>query len=264
MKRVKPETAQHLKLLFYGMPGSTKTRTAGSAALDERTSPVLFLDIGGNPLSIRDYKPGPDIIEIEALKDLNPIYDWLLKGQPENAPIVRELELRPPYKTVVVDGVTDLQRFSFATVVGNTKAGPGDLQSQTQIQHFNAVLAQMTTMARLFYKLPMHVIVTALEREHIDQTTSTASYRPLLLGQSATEVSGYAYVVARMMHIARVGSKIKRESSIAELAADTVSVALFKPTATYTAKDQYGALGASMVDPSITKMLDLIYPTKEA
>lgn len=263
MKRVKPETSQFLKVLLYGMPGSTKTRTAGSAVLDPRTSPVLILDIGGNPLSIRDYTPTPDIIEIEQLKDLNPVYAWLAGGMKADAQIVKDLGLRTDYKTLVIDGVTDLQRFSFAEVTGNQKVGPGSMQAQTQLQHFNAVLAQMTTAARLFFKLSMHVIITALEQEKVDQTSGAITYRPLLLGQSATEVAGYAYVVARLMHQARVGAKIKREGEVADVAKDSTSVALFRPTSSWVAKDQYGALGASMVDPTVTKMMDLIYPNKE-
>ena len=40
--------------------------------------------------------------------------------------------------------------------------------------------------------------------------------------------------------------------------AEIVSVALFKPTGKYVAKDQYFRLGDYMVNPSIPKMLDLI------
>lgn len=256
MKRTRPTQSEYLKLLLYGQPGSTKTRTAGSAALDERTSRVLWLDIGGNPLSIRDYAQQPDILEIEKLTDLNPVYNWLNGGQKPEAPIVKQYDLQPPYKTVVVDGVTDLQRFSFAAVTGNTAAGPGDHGSRIEQQHYGSVLAQMTTMARLFFKLPMHVIITALERDTVDRATDTVIYRPLLLGQSATEVAGYAYAVIRLMHVSRLGAKQKREG---EVNTDTTSIALFKPTANMVAKDQYGTLGESMTDPTITKIYNRIY-----
>lgn len=259
MKLVKAENEPYAKILLYGQPGSTKTRTAGSAALDERTAPVLMIDIGGNPISIRDYKEQPDLLRLEALGDLNPVYDFLRRGQSPEHTLVKQFGLRPPYKTVIVDGVTDLQRYSFSLVTGNLKVGPGDIPAATQIQHYGSVLAQMTMFARLFFALPMHVIITALEREDRDDGSGQISYRPLLLGQSAAEVSAYAYIVARMVHRGRLEARTLREMGDT-IQASSVAVALFSPGGKYYAKDQTGRLGNYMVDPTMTKMLDLIFP----
>jgi hypothetical protein len=259
MKRIKSENEPYIKMLLYGQPGSTKTRTAGSAALDERTSPTLMLDIGGNPISIRDYKQQPDLLRLENLADLNPVYDFLSRGQSPDHAIVKRFDLRPPYKTIIVDGVTDLQRYSFGMVTGNSKVGPGDIPAQTQIQHYGSVLAQMTTFARLFFALPMHVLITALEREDRDDGSGQIMYRPLLLGQSAAEVSAYAYVVARMVHRGRLEARTLREMGDT-ISANSVAVALFSPGGKYYAKDQTGRLGNYMVDPTMTAILDKVFP----
>lgn len=257
-KRMLLEKDEYLKILLYGQPGSTKTRTACTAALDPRMSPVLMLEQGGNPLSIREYEKLPDIIHIEKLEEYNPFYEWLAAGQPPDAPIVKLFDLKPPYKTVIIDSITEVQRYSFNIVTGNTKAGPGTIPASTEIQHFNKVLGQMVTFARLFFGLPnMHVILTSLEREDRDEATGVIMYKPLLWGQSGGEVAGYAYLVGRLVHRARLAGKELRlvEDAISE---KTISVALFQPTGKYVAKDQYGCMGAYMADPSMTKLLNLL------
>lgn len=255
--RVEPKAEQYLKALLYGQAGSTKTRTAGTAALDERLAPVLMLEQGGNPLSIHTYKKVPDIVHIDKLEEYNPFYAWLAAGQPKDDPIVNLFDLHPPYKTLVIDSITEVQRLSFGIVTGNARVGPGSIPAQVERQHFYKVLGQMTTFARLFFELPMHVILTSLEREDKDETTGLISYKPLIWGQSAGEVAGYAYLVARLVHRAKLQGKDLRmvEDSITD---QTVSVALFTPTGKYVAKDQYGCMGPYMADPSIPKMLDLL------
>jgi hypothetical protein len=61
--------------------------------------------------------------------------------------------------------------------------------------------------------------------------------------------------VGRMLQISRVEPKLARV-----LPEDTMAVAIFKQSANYQAKDQYGVLGAYMTDPSIPKIMDLIFP----
>jgi hypothetical protein len=258
----------YIKALFYGQPGSTKTRTVATAAMDERLSPVLMLDSSGNPISIRNYPQLPDIVQIDSLTEYNPIYEWLAAGQPEEHGVPKSLDLHPPvpYKTVIIDGVTGVQRMSFSIVIGTTKAGPGTIQESAEFQHFNKVLAQMVTFAKLFYSLHMNVLITSLEREDVDEATKTIHYKPLLWGQSAGEVPGYAYLVSRLVHRARLENKDKMDLEEAHrlhiiedsIGVGTVSVALFRPTGKYIAKDQYGKCGPFMVNPTMTKILDKI------
>jgi hypothetical protein len=268
MKRMSREDLQvpYLKLMLYGQPGSGKTRTSGSAALDERSAPCLMLSSAGNPESIRNYDPLPDIIVMRELTDYNVWYEWLSMGQPADKKIVEQFDLHPPYKTLVVDGMTEVQRFSFDVVIGNKDVGPGDIPAPAQIQHFGRVLGQMVTFTRLFLALPMHVIVTSLERADKDDNTGGWEYKPLLWGQSAGEVPGYALAVARLVHRARIDYKMTKAiteahtSGILEdvLTQDTTTVALFKPSGKYVAKDQYGSIGAFMLDPTVAKILDRI------
>lgn len=261
-KRTDPRDIPYLRALFYGIPGSTKTRTVGTACLDPRSAPVLWLDAAGNPISIREYDPGPDIIKIEELKDLNDPYVWIKQGQPKDHPFCKQFNLNPPYKTLVVDQITDVQRISYELVTGNTTGGPGDLLKPHQIQHFLGILNQMIRFVKLYYDLPIHVIMTALEKNERDDMTGMVRSAPLLWGQSDTEVPGYAYLVGRLVHRAVVSSGLLKvlEDSADEQAQEIASVAFFLPSGKYVAKDQYGALGSYMANPTITKMLDKIWP----
>ena len=248
----------YLKLLLYGLPGSLKTRTSATAAWDERSSPSLMLEAGGNPISLSDYEKRPDIIHMETLEDFNLPYNWLAAGQNPDDPFCKKFGLQPPYKSLIIDSITETQRMSFNTVTGSTNVGPGSFSQRVQRQHFGQVLSQMINLAKLFYALPMHVILTSLEKANKDEITGSITYAPLLWGQSDTEVGGYAYAVGRMCHRAALPAKtikIVEDASEGEITA----VALFKPSGKYVAKDQYGKFGDYMVDPSIPKMLDLIY-----
>ncbi len=256
-RRVDTQVEMYFRALFYGKPGSTKTRTAYTAVFHEDFSPVLGLNAAGNPISIREYDPQPDIIEIEQLADVNAPYDWILGGQLKNHPLVKQFDLNPPYKTLVVDGITDLQRMSFAQVTGNKDLQPGSHPVKVQRQHFGSVLGQMVNFAKLYYSLPIHIIMTSLEKTVVNDMTGAVTYSPLLWGQSDTEVPGYAYVVARLTH--RAGATKKELRVVEDVTDDTTSIAFFKPGGTFYAKDQYGVLGSWMADPSIPKMAELIF-----
>ena len=73
------------------------------------------------------------------------------------------------------------------------------------------------------------------------------------------EVCGYFYVVARMVHRARLpGGQLKALDDSMN-GAKVSAVMLTQPSGKHVAKDQYGKLGSYMVDPTVTKMLDAIY-----
>jgi hypothetical protein len=258
MKIVNAESEPKLKLMLYGVPGSTKTRTAASAALDDRTAPALLLDMGGNPLSIRDYAKKPTIIQIDSLNDITTVYDWLVKGQPADHALAKA-GLEPGYKTVIIDSITDVQRYAFAMLTGSTGARPGEQQAAVQIQHHNVVLGQMTTISRDFFRLPLHVIITALEHEKQD-SIGNLYYRPMLTGQAEGAVGAYAYAIGRCMHKGRIDTKFARLLEDAKLTPKT-SIVFFNPSTRAVAKDQHNFGAAYIVDPTVTKLLDAMDAT---
>lgn len=253
--RLTQETPQYLRLLLYGIPGSTKTRTSASAALDDRSFPTLVLDSGGNQISYQDYKRKPDVVRIDKLTDLDPIYDWLANGQPASHKVIQQLGLVPGYKCLVLDTLTDLQRMVLAQATGNIALGPGTIRQPTQRGHFGVVLAQMVAIADALYKLPMHVIMTCQEKEERDDS-GAVSTRPLLVGQSANEVPAYAHTVGWLRHKSRVRGSVLTKDQLQD--DHIVSVVTFAQTRDISAKDQTGAFPKNMLNPTITKLLDLL------
>lgn len=251
-----------LKALYYGVPGSGKTRLAYSAALDDRMHPVLGIDAFGNPESVRSYKRLPTVIRISEIKDMNDPYNWLASGQPLDHPFAEEFGFKHPFKTIVLDTLTDIQRYAFNEVM-NIPDEPGHVPMKREWDHFNKVLGIMINMGKLFFELAetqkIHVIMTAHEKKKEDRMTGQDMYNVLLDGQSDNEVPGKAMMVGRMTHISRLGAREKKELRDAKEDVESSTVACFvKPSSSFVAKDQYGTGRDYFLDPTMTDILDAI------
>lgn len=244
---------EHLKMLVYGQPGSGKTRLSASAALDPRLSPVLMLEAFGNPISISDYEKKPDIITLQEMKDFNAVYKWITEGQNPEATYAQKFDLNPPYETLIVDGLTEIQRFVIRTVQGGRRTKPGDLIGALGRQGFGQLLGTMLNWAIHFVGLDMNVILTSLEKK--DQ--SPTYYKPLLWGQSGGEICGYVYSVVRLVSGLAAPKRLMSHKED-PLTDETDNVAFFKDTVLYYAKDQYYLQTEHMIDPTLTKIVDLM------
>ncbi len=257
MKRVNQDN-EFLRILFVGRSGSGKTRTAYSAALDPRTGPVLGLDARGQPRSIRAYNPQPDILRLEGLQDITAAYRWLKAGQPQNS-FAKQWGLNPgePYRAVVVDGWSEINRWVVLRASGNAGKDAGDDMALTEIKEYGVILAQTLSMVEMFYDLPIHVICTVLEQEYTNIRNQRTYNRLLISGQARDQIASYAEIVGRLTHIEKISAQL-REALKNEIDEETTRIAIFKPSASSDNKDQTGCLGDVMVDPTIQKIMDLI------
>lgn len=246
-------TEDKLRLMLYGQPGSTKTRTAATAASVGKT---LMLEAFGNPISIRDYKEKPDIITLEKMEDFNAPYEFLTEGQDPKHPFAIEHKLTPPYDFLVIDGLTEVQRFVTRKVSGADRVDPGTLTPALTRQGFGQLLGTMLNWAVHFFALDMHVIITSLEATQ-QNDAGLVHKHPLLWGQSGNEIAGYAYMVARLTNDL-VAEKLLLQEKADPVTNETSSVAFFKETPQYYAKDQYGIGVTHMTNPTVGKILDLI------
>lgn len=264
---------QLLRLMLYGKAGSGKTTLTAGASLDARTAPVLHIDAGGNPISVVRTGAQPKIVRMTELADLNYIFDWLFKKQPEDHVMVKTAGCVPGYKTVVIDGLTRIQFMSFKVAMGNTEALPGDMPSKPEWTDYNRVLLNMTNAFVKFYDLKMHVIVTALEdaekqfydpdkikltSKELDDSDYYYQAMPAIDGKSLTRVTGMAETVIRMAPKHKVEpSLIKRIEKSSERPIK-YCVAQFQETRSAYAKDQHGFGISYLGDPTITQMMDLL------
>jgi hypothetical protein len=216
-----------------------------------------MLEAFGNPISLGDYESIPDIITLDDMEDFNPVYDWLVKGQKPSHPYCKEMGLNPPYKTLIVDGLTEVQRFVMRKIQGQKIVSPGNLTGRMDFQGFGQLLGTMLNWAVHFVGLDMNVIITSLEKSETGPTYS----KPLLWGQSGNEICGYVHQVVRLttqLAAPKAYIRDKDDPVILKGENQTNNVALFRQTPTYYAKDQYGIQVEHLTDPTLGKILDLI------
>lgn len=268
MQIVNLDRPEYLAVIPYGKPGSGKTTFLGTACDDDRTYPVLHVDVSGNPetLAKRNGRK-PYVVRLQKLHELNAIFDWFVKGQPDNHPMVEKMGCTPGYKTLCFDGVTAIQRKSFATVLGQ-ELQPGDVPIKPEWPTYAAVLRQMLVIATSFLQelrnVNIHVLVSCLE--HSDQRflvpgdnkTQYWYAEPGLQGQAVTELPGEALAVLRFAHKSiwplEVGKAMKAKYTIVQTREDRYVYA----------KDQHGLGGTPigdslyLADPTVPMLLDAI------
>lgn len=273
MQTVKVDPRSKLRILAYGKPGSGKTTFAASAALDPRTSPVLWIDAGGNPISIAHTvsRAGGDpfnvdnvsVVRLDRIEELETVYAWIANGQNMADQFAVALGAKAPFKTLVFDGFTHVQRMSFDGVMNTAGLMPGRVPPRAEWSHFRSVLGQMIVIASKFYTLPLHIIATALEdsdRKYVipgDDRTAYDYAQPLFQGQTRDELPSWALNVGRMVHAGAFDKAdlARRFGNAAANAATTVMQ--FERTRLVDAKNQHN-VADYWIDPTVTAILDEI------
>lgn len=251
----------YLKALIYGNAGAGKTRLVGTSALDDRMYPCLYLNYGGNPVSIRTYERLPLVIDITKLSDFNAIYDYLAKGQPKTHPVYTEIVepsgIEEPFKCVIIDQLTDLQNFVFFQVAHPNGLPPATIPKKRGFDEYNKVKYFCDNFTDLFYKLPLHVIFTAWEQSiDKDKYPDSCDVMPMFEGASRKSIAGRALLVGRIQPKQALPnallSVLKRQKEEPEY-----NVIFFESKGNFLAKNQYGGtLPKYLCDPTMTQILD--------
>lgn len=253
-----------LRMLLYGLAGSGKSRLCATAAIDPRLAPVLYLDVGANPFSFKDYPVLPTVVTIERLEDFNPIYAFFKGGQQVTHPFAKAIEFQGiPFKTVVIDHITEIQRWVMLKASGQDKLidQPGVIPAQLELRDFNRVLAHTVSFASAWYGLlSLNVILVAQENEKQDQATGTLNYAPLLWGSGARELDAFAMLTGRLVQRARISATQLNaiESTLETKGAKIVNALLLNQTGKYQAKNQYCMGVPYLIEPTMTDIADLI------
>ena len=235
------EKFRYLNMMIHSPGGHGKTTICATACDDPRTSPVLFLGFeGGIAIRVAEKDPSTYTLrEIRSIAEFNQIYEYLKKGD-------------HPYKSVVLDSVTEIQKLGLFEFVYGTagveKAFKGDLLNikQAEIQHWGKSMNQMSMLIRFFRDLPIHSFFTALTQTQKDEQTGRISHTVALPGKQADEIPGIPDIVGYL--------------GVAPTQQDpTKRVMVLQPDGRLVCKDRTDALGAIIEHPTVTKVLDLVW-----
>lgn len=234
LRIVSPEAYEWIKLLVYGDPGVGKTRFAGSSVLVPEMQPVLILDFEGGTLSLQDMTD-INIVRLTSWEKVDRLYGSLYD--------------KNPYKTVVVDSLSELQKFSMSEIMRGVTQKDSDRDPDiASLREWGKNSEQVRRFVRAFRDLPCNVIFTALNSEDRDERTNTIKSRPSLPGKLKGEVSGYVDIVLFMY----------RKEVRVEGKNITKTLVLTQGTERQQAKDRSGRLPELMEGPTMQTVHDYI------
>jgi hypothetical protein len=218
-----------VNLLVYGEAGVGKTRLAGSASLVPEMCPVLLLDAEAGALSLAGDMRDVDVVRVTSAEQVDKIYGSLYDSC--------------PYKTVVVDSLSELQKQSMRGIMRAVVAKDSDRDPDiASVREWGKNSEQIRRIVRAFRDLPCNTIFTALTDESKDERTGITRLRPGLPGKLKGEVSGYVDIVLYMYQKEYLTPSKERE---------TKTLVLTQGTERQVAKDRSGTLPITIESPTM-------------
>lgn len=243
----RPLTEQRtfLRMLSYGQPGTGKTTAATSLS---QLGKVLIVDAEGGVKARALEKHGVVLSNIETWPD-NP-GDMTFEGIEQLYIELRAELMADPdaYVGVVIDSMTELSRRLLETVTAAAlekaaRLGKQRDRFQTNLEDYGTASSMMRSVLRRFTDLPLHVVMTALERRDQDDD-GAVSYGPALGPAIANDTMGLVDVVCY--------------STVEQIGDERFYLGSMVPVNRRKAKDRYGLLPTRMVDPSALRMVAFI------
>lgn len=223
------ESESFLNTLIYAESGTGKTILAGSASAVPEMAPALLIDIEGGTLSLRDFYPDVRVVRVKNWTELQKVYDRLYSG-------------REPYKTVIVDSLTEAQKFSMTEIMAKAVREDRDIDPDVpQQRHWGQNISQMRRFTRALRDLPVNVIYTALANIDKEEISGRQITRPSFNGKLAGEIPAFMDTVL-FYYIKEQGEEQHR-------------LLLTKKTGRHLAKDRSNRLPPIIENPT----MELLY-----
>ena len=231
-----PAAEGYINLLVYGEPGVGKTRLAGSSVLVPQMAPVLLLDFEGGTLSLADDYSDVEVVRAKSWTEVTNLYNALFD--------------KNPYKTVVLDNITEVQKFVMSQIMHDVVSKDPDRDPDVaSLREWGKAGEQLTRLIRGLRDLSCNSIYTAHVNEDKDSSGNVRRLRPGLPGQLKGAVSGYMDIVVYMY---------QKEVAIGA-ERTTKTLLLTQGTEKQTAKDRSGKLPPLIEQPTMQLIYDTIH-----
>lgn len=233
------EQSPYFNLLIYGESGAGKTWFAGSADAVPEMRRVLFLDVEGGTLTLRNTPFNEvEVVRVRSWKDMENIYGELNAGM-------------HGFSTIVIDSLTEIQKLSMDLVMRRLVEENEDRDVDVPgIREWNINIEQTRKFVRRFRDLPFNTIFTALSKTEKNMIKGTSKRKPYLSGKVSDEVAGFLDIVV-YLYTKEVGDENKRMLLTAQTE-DTI------------AKDRSGQLDMIIESPSMDKIYQQMYQRESA
>jgi hypothetical protein len=194
----------YINAMFYGVGGSGKTTLAATFEKVPEWSPVLMLNLMGNPEEVlaAEY-PDLYVVDIAQLSEIDEVFNYLAGGQ-KSGKFREKLGIPESvvFKTVVFDTFTEVQRIIINQASGLTDASPATAGGKMSIQTWGEIQTRTLRLGKLFIQqLQMNTIFLVYEKSYITldaMTNTTSERRPCLDGSAGEILPGYIPLVGRI------------------------------------------------------------------
>jgi len=245
------QQSQWRKVLITGASRSGKTTLVGSAALDERTCPIVVVDFEGGSTSLYGLPADQcTVYRVKTWEDFNLVYDYLANEKHN-------------YRSIAIDSLSETHVNSLLWIVdAELNAGQKREDPFTVYQaDYGKSMVQMRRFLRAIVKLDMHCFFTALPKTE-NEPREGAVRKPALFGQMAEEVVGM-FDVSTFLVQERISPKAQQNAGAGSAlpAAKVVRKLLLQNTPGVRAgvRTPWGVrLPDYLEDPTVTKLFDLL------
>src|SRR6266481_6039909 len=160
---------------------------------------------------------------------------------------------RHPYKTIIVDSLTETQKFSMYTIMVDVVTKDEDRDPDIpSVREWGKNIEQTRRFVRAFRDLPVNCLFTALVKTDKDKD-GRMSKKPYLSGKLADEVAAFLdIVVYYYVKNVRVGDAIEQKRLLLTSATDA-----------NIAKDRTGRLPQIIESPTMSDIFSAVIPTEE-
>lgn len=231
------QKAPFVNMLIYGESGAGKTRLAGSADEVPEMRRVLFIDVEGGTLTLRDIYPNVDTVRVKSWSDMQSVYDVLYTGKHD-------------FTTVIIDSLTEVQKMSMDGVMRKLVQEHDERDADVPgIREWNINLEQTRKFVRAFRDLPVNTIFTALVQSDKNPRTGAMKRKPSLSGKVKDEVAGFLDIVV-YLYTKEIDQENKR-------------ILLCGQTEEVVAKDRSNALPMFVENPTMLSIWNYLHSNRE-